>query len=444
MRLTMIVHYSSNAVRAFALAFGTLLALAPFDARPANEPVATGTYVSEKGMLLKRHGADGEWQAPDKDATLHSGDLLIGMAGAVIESTNKAVRLQLQTDYDSPLPLLEPGVILHADAAGFDLNFTLDRGRVDVINQKKEGSARVRIQIWGETWEAMLASPGTNLAVEMVGRWRAGSRFKTEPGPMDVPSVNVLFLVVQGEVTLKHGPNQFAMNAPPGPAQFGWNNFAGEDASPQFLDKLPPWAGRANDPAVKARMEKFKEVRERLMRGFSTKSPDEVMDEMLASDDPLQRHVGVILIGALDRIPRLAKILAESKKQDVWDDAVMVMRHWLGRAPGQDQRLYHDMVDKSGVSPVQAEAIIEFLHGFSEYDKAQPETYQMLIDFLVNDRLALRGLAYWHLQRLVPDAKSIPYDPMASKEEREKARAKWKKRIPTGTVPSKAKNGDKP
>jgi hypothetical protein len=425
-------------------ACGWLLALVLCHPAAAEEHrAAAGTYLSKKGMLLERQGAAGKWQAPDADATLHTGDLLIGMAGASIDSANKAVRLQLQADYDSPLPLLEPGVILHADP-GYDLDFTLDRGRVDVVNQKKQGSARVRVRIWNETWEAVLSEPGSSLAVEMVGRWRPGSRFKEKPGPTDVPSVKALFLVLSGEVALKHGLTQFTMTAPPGPALFGWNNFAGPDASPQYLDKLPPWAGRATDEAVKERMEKMRGVREDLMRGFASKSPEEVIDDMLASEDPLHRRVGVVLIGALDQIPRLAKVLAEAKHQDTWDDAVLVMRHWLGRAPGQEQKLYHGLIESRGFSPVQAQTVLEFLFGFSEDDRDQPETYQMLIDYLADDRLAVRGLAYWHLQRLVPDSKSIPYNPMGTKEERAKARAEWKKKIPPGTLPAKAKEGGKP
>jgi hypothetical protein len=402
----MFVRTLVTAAAALAVCLPALPGRAADEPKTAAPRVVAGTYQSQKGMLLARQGADGPWQAVAADAPLYTGDLLIGMAGAVLDSSNKAVRLQLQADYDSPLPLLEPGVILHADPDR-DLDFTLDRGRVDVTNQKKEGPARVRVRIWGQTWEAVLAAPGASLAVEMVGRWRPGKRFDPKVGSTELPSVN------------------------------------GLDASPQFLDKLPPWAGRSTDAAVRERLEKLREVRQRLIDGLASKPPEEVIDELLASDDPLHRRLGVILAGATDRLDRLGKVLANSHHQDVWDNAVLVLRHWLGRAPGQDQKLYDGLVHSRGFTPVQALTVLEFLQGFSEDERARPETYQMLIDFLVNDRLAIRGLAYWHLIRLVPDGQKIPYDPLSSHADREKARALWKKRLPPGKLPF-AREGAKP
>jgi hypothetical protein len=142
----------------------------------------------------------------------------------------------------------------------------------------------------------------------------------------------------------------------------------------------------------------------------------------------------VFLAGALDDLPRLAKVLNEPGHQDMWNTAVIAFRHWLGREPGQDQKLYNRLVE-IGTKPVQAESIIEFLHGFSEADLDRPETYQMLIDYLVSDRLALRGLAHWHLVRLVPKGDEIPYDPAASMDELKKAREAWKKLLPPGKLP---------
>ena len=76
---------------------------------------------------------------------LYTGDLLVGMPGAAIDSADGAVRLDLLSDPDkqSPYPVLEAAVVLH-HSAGHDLDFTLDRGRVNVTNRKKEGPAKVR------------------------------------------------------------------------------------------------------------------------------------------------------------------------------------------------------------------------------------------------------------------------------------------------------------
>jgi hypothetical protein len=131
----------------------------------------------------------------------------------------------------------------------------------------------------------------------------------------------------------------------------------------------------------------------------------------------------------------MSKLIHESKHRDTWDNVVRVMRHWLGRAPGQDQRFYNGLIKAKGYTPVQAESLIEMLHGFKESERERPELYQMLIDYLVDGRTSMRGLAHWHLVRLVPAGKDIPYDPNAPKAELEKARKEWQKLVPPGKLP---------
>jgi hypothetical protein len=412
-----------------ALVLGTGAAPAAEKREPA------GMSRSAKGMLMVRENPQAAWQAIEPDTAVNSGDLVLGVSGAEIVSKNGAVGMRLRVDFDSPLPVLEPGVVLHT-ASDCDQDFTLDRGRVDVTNMKKEGSARVRLHAWGQTWEATLAAPGASLAVELLGRWRPGSCFKTNPGPEDVPSADMLFLALAGDVDLKYGTTHRTLMAPPGPALIGWNNFTGMDNSRSRLDKLPDWASRPADDAD-PKWKKRAQIRERLIQSFAAKTPGEVIDDFLASDDPDYRRVGVILTGAFDDLPRLGKELNETKHPDVWDNAVVVLRHWLGRAPGQDQKLYKALTEVRGLTPVQAETVIEFLHGFCDNDLERPETYEMLIDYLADDKLPIRGLAYWHLRRLVPAGAKIPYDPLASKAEREKARQEWKKLVPPGKLPPK-------
>jgi uncharacterized protein (TIGR03000 family) len=414
-------------------------------AAPAVGPRATGPgevvgkSLSVKGMMLHRTENPPEWwkavwQTLDDKADIAAEDLLLGAAGAEIESKDGGVKLTLMSDFGSPLPVLEPAVVLHANP-NVDLDFTLDRGRVDITNTKKAGAARVHIRCWGSTWEATLAAPGARLAAEVIGRWRPGSQFTTTPGLKDVPSADMVFLVLSGEVDLVHQGTHHLLTAPPGPAQIGWNNFAGMDASPQALKKLPEWATPLQDEGAKERLKSRLETRDYFIKGLASKPVGEVIDDLLASEDPWRRRVAVILMGATDDLGRLGKALQEEKHRDVWDNAVLVLRHWLGRAPGQDQRFYKGLLEVRKYTPVQAETLIEFLHGFSETDRERPETYEMLIDYLADDRLSIRGLAYWHLIRLVPEGKKIPYDPVAPKEAREKARQEWKKLIPPGKLP---------
>ena len=78
--------------------------------------------------------------------------------------------------------------------------------------------------------------------------------------------------------------------------------------------------------------------------------------------------------------------------------------------------------------------IMNLLHSFSDADLALPETYETLIAYLDNEALAIRGLAYWHLYRLVPVGQKIGYNPLAPKEERKQAINQWQKLIRKGKL----------
>jgi hypothetical protein len=143
-------------------------------------------------------------------------------------------------------------------------------------------------------------------------------------------------------------------------------------------------------------------------------------------------------MGALDQLPHLGKALRETKHLDVWENGVVALRHWIGRGPGQDQILYKGLMEKANYTPHNAEAVLQLLHSFGDPDLARPETYQALIDFLDHDLLAIRGLAYWHLYRLVPAGRELGYNPLAAKPQRDEAAKKWQQLVPPGTVPTPA------
>src|SRR5262249_50189958 len=144
-------------------------------------------------------------------------------------------------------------------------------------------------------------------------------------------------------------------------------------------------------------------------------------DQLVGSDDPAERRLAVFIMGALDDLPRLGKTLRETRHPDVWDNGVLALRHWIGRGPGQDQLLSGGRIENARYKPAQAEAILQLLHSFGEADLARPETYEALLDYLESDTLPLRGLAYWHLSRLVPAGKKFGYSPVESKDKREAA-----------------------
>jgi uncharacterized protein (TIGR03000 family) len=395
-----------------------------------------GTLASAKGTLLYREAPGGKWEVLDAGGAVPAGGLLVGLPGAVVTSKDGAVELQFQTDFDSPFPVLECALTLHPSTE-YDAEVTLDRGRVDLTNRKKEGAARVRLHSHDQTWLITLAAPETSLAVEVYGRWPRGSRFVKDAGPKDGPPAEMLFLALHGEVMLDFGGTAHRLTAPPGLALIQWDSGFGMDQAARFLKELPPWATRAGQKRSPEEQAKYKAARERLMQVAAEKGPDAALDALLNSDEPIDRRVGVIAAGALDELLRLGKFFQQTKHADLLDTAILVLRHWTGRGPGQDQKLYHALIEKAGFKPVQAESMLQMLHGFNDQELAQPETYELLISYLTDSRLAIRALAHWHLIRLVPAGHDIPYSPLDDKEALKKAQEAWQKLVPAGKVPER-------
>jgi hypothetical protein len=427
--------------RAGALAAALLAVWAAPALRAAEERKPAGTCASGDATIVRREGPGKPWQVVKHGEQLFTGDLLVGMPGAAIDSADGAVRLDLLSDPDrrSPYPILEAAVVLHV-SPGHDLDFTLDRGRVNLTNKKKAGAAKVRVGFHDQSWGVALEAPGAEVALQLYGRWPAGARFTTQPGPQDVPQANLLLLVVKGEARVKHGGATHFMKAPPGPAQLHWCNKVGGE-SPELLEALPPWADarRRDTPRaklLKAAMDKFRKL-------AVEKSLPAAIDEFLESDQPAERAMAIIFLGATDNLEGLRKVFHEPKQHELWDTAIIVMRHWLGRGAGQDMKLYHGLTTIGRYTPAHAATIMQLLHSYGEDDLARPELYEMLVRYMGHDALGIRGLAHWHLYRLVPEGQKFNFNPLAPKEEREKARAEWKKlidkEIAAGRLPRKHK-----
>ena len=405
----------------------------------AEERQEVGKLVSPHGTLYQRTKPGEAWRIVPAKGAVYAGDLLLGLPGAVLETGKGTIRLTFlgNLDKNSPNPILEPAIVLHpsTDRA---VEVELDRGRIALTNIKDKGEVRVGLQFRDQKWRATLEEPGTSALVELYGRWAKGTRFTTQPGPQDVPVADLTFLVRKGCVELRHHTHQHALCAPPGPALVHWESNDPRPEAPQQLDKLPEWA---SEKYSTERAQNIQKTLEAFRLQAVKSSPTEALQEFVKSEDAAKRSIAVVLMGAMDDVADLGEVITSTPHRDTWDLAVVVIRHWLGRGPGQDQVLYRYMIEKRKIPPAQAETILQLMHSFSDDDLAQPEVYRMLVRYLDNDRLGIRGLAYWHLVRLVPDGREIHYDPLASKEERDKAYAQWKKlvedKIDKGKLPPK-------
>ena len=422
--------------RLLRLVLGFVLAGGPAAAGPPDQPGAArpvvGTAAAPAAAIARREPGKTAFDLLPADADLYAGDLLIPLPGTVIRNAAGTVELTSRADYDgrSPFPILETAVVLHAADPDADIDFTLDRGRVDVANRKAGGAAVMKVRFHGRTWRVTLDQPGTRVALEIYGRWLPGAPVRKDGDA--APTASAVAVVLAGEADLANGRTTRRLTAPPGPAMVQWTSTEGQNPAAIKLDRLPEWADPAAKPgpagiAVRDAVEKFRRLR--------AEQPDKAVDAFLASGDVVEQRVALVTLGAEDDLSRLGRTIAAADSSEVWDFGMTVVRHWIGRGPGQDRKLYDALVGDRGFTPTQADTILRLLHGFGAEDARKPETYEVLIEYLLHDKPAIRNLAAWHLVRLAPAGKDIPFKPNAGKAEFERAYSRWKQLIPAGRLP---------
>lgn len=397
-----------------------------------------GKVAAVPGALLQHTGEGPSWKPAKPGVSLAADTLLLALPEAEIDSLNGNVRLQLMADlwHRLPEPIYESAVVLH-QPKGVDLDFTLDRGLVLVSHRRPRGEATVRVRFEAHVWDIVLEKPGTRIALVKVGRHAGGMRrtFEdaTKPFQPDQPTSHVYLLVLSGDIELTTGGLCFALDAPPGPAVFHWSNVDGDEPAPRRLEQLPPFA----QPLTAEERQLAETVNQRA-RKLNESPPAKVAAECLEDSDPRFRRMGVTLLGAIDSLEGLLNALQNPKHPEVREQAVVILRHWLGRKAGHDALLYQYLTSKRNLTPAQAAGFLQLLYGFSEEDAESPELYSTLLAYLNHDSIAVRELVRYHLYRLVPAGSEIPFDAADPPEKRAEAVKRWKVLIPPGELPPKA------
>jgi hypothetical protein len=395
---------------------------------------AVATCGPIDGVLLQRAKPDAAWQFLDPKQSIRAEVLLVALPGAKILSGNGNVQLGMIADigHRGPLPVYESAVRLHQNAK-VDLDVSVERGIATFTNLKKEGTASVRVRFAGQTWDLTLREPGTKAGMEIYGRQPPGAPEFVQVGAhvqvKDPPTIAVYFGVARGSVALRAGDQEIVLDAPPGPAKLHWDS-ALKRIEVMHLDKLP----ESLQPTTDEERKHYEDICTRV-RTLRDGDLDTVLEKALESDDPMTHNGAVVVLGALDKLPRLLEVLGTSKYADARDKSIVVLRNWVGRGPGQTEKLYDYLTNERKLKPPQAKTALHLLFGFTEKEYRDPDTYEVLIGSLNHSKLAVRELARWHLVRLAPEGKKIGYDAAAAPEQRAQAYQQWRVLIPAGQVP---------
>ena len=394
---------------------------------------AAAKCVSVSGILLEKQAAS-PWKPVTTGTELRSGTTLVGLPRAELVSASGGVLVRLLADIGQrgPLPVLEAGLKLH-DPVGADLDITCERGLIVLENHKQSGEAKVRLHVRGDTWTLLLQTAGTKVGLEIFGRHPPGLPAVLD-AKTDVPTTDVVLLVVKGQAFLDTGSEGLGLHAPPGVASAHWDSVVRRFTF-ERLDKLPENLIRPLNDRESKIFEATAADAAKLAHGDLTSG----LQDLLQSKSRAARFVGLTLAGAVDDLHLVAGALMTSNDAATRDQAILVLRNWLGREPGQAQKLYARLVANKKLTPVQARDVLHLLFGFNAEERGNPDTYSVLLMYLAHKNQAIRALAYWHLVRLAPAGKDIRFDAAAPEAQRREALQRWHTLIPEGRLPPRPK-----
>src|SRR5262249_21315856 len=141
---------------------------------------------------------------------------------------------------------------------------------------------------------------------------------------------------------------------------------------------------------------------------FTGQDPSAAAADLLKSDDALSRRVAVTTFGAVGDLSHLLAALGDSHA-DARDQSILVLRAWMGQAPGHLKSLRAAMLKHKYTLPELKETM-HLLIGFDESERDRPAVYELLINLLDSKHLGVRELAHWHLVRLAPAGRDIAFD----------------------------------
>ncbi len=386
--------------------------------------VAKAFWTQEQpSVLVQRVGDEGLWQRVAWQQRVSATDSLVSLPGYRTElRLDSGVYLSLWGNLPefSRFPGLESAVALYANPA-FDLDFRLDHGRVVLSNHKKEeGPARVRVRFDREVWDLTLLDKTSEVALDLVGVCLPYRSKEAEP----LREARVYGL--KGQALLDIHSKQHALTSP---CVFDWDNQIGPAPQPEGKPQPPDWWTNKLPSKSSAATAMQNALDGLSMRLLNKTALDVVLAETLKDSKPENRSLALRCLGAIQDLPHLVDALADDRNWRTRLEAIAELRHLLGLSADIDQKLLNVLRQKNYVEN-QPLIIVELLHGFSDQQWANPSFSGLVVDYLAQNKLAIRQLAHLILlSRLRPGEKPPPYDPAASPEQRERGFEEWKKLI---------------
>jgi hypothetical protein len=407
----------------------------PRDRTPSNDRVNAGTLVSKDAVVLTR--GEKTWTRIAPETAVMTGAPLLVLAGYHAEiRSDSGAKLLLWGNLPDWLPggFLDCQVALNAPPAGFDLDLTLDRGRIYLVGAKKPTPVRLRFA--GEIWDVTLADDTTEIVVDVVAAF-AGEPFVRD-GKGESPLMQAQLGVVSGQVTAQVESRKIDLRAAPGTCGLVWENKKAGFTTLELMSPLPTWAMQPIRPMPRERQQEIETALRSLMTRIATpnKPVDLAIAEIADAGTPVGKSLAVLAAGALCACPPVLDALEDGQSPELRQTAALALQELIARRPEFDTQVYEQLQAKLGYLERQADETMTLLHGVSEAGRNDPATYDLLFSRLRAERIGERELAAWRLAQLDPEgAVRARYRAGDPEVQRERAITEWRKRIPEGKLP---------
>jgi hypothetical protein len=125
----------------------------------------------------------------------------------------------------------------------------------------------------------------------------------------------------------------------------------------------------------------------------------------------------------------------------VREKIIFTLRRWISRNAEQSKILYSPK-DKTGLlmtmqkyRPKEAERLSILLHDFNDEARRSPETYDLLGQYLLSDKVAIAELAFWHLRHLAGGVKLPPFNAALPRDLRQPVADEVENLVKAGKLP---------
>lgn len=440
--------------------------------KPADTKVATvGRYQApgpkDAPAILLQMTDQGDAERFDKNAAISSRRTLLSLPGSKsVVNLDTGVELTLWGNLPEltlDATVLESRVILNAPGQ-LDADVTLDRGRIVLRNKKaagKEALIRVRFDdpMLGkeEYIDITLETPDAAVVLERYGELDREVPFNEDPKDKDRkgPIANLRIIGFDQTAAIRFGDLTSRVNTTSQPV-LTWQNRQSGLRSPKEA-ALPPWVNGTPELAKdndKLARKKAVAAHEELTKLLERKTLSLALGEI---DEPLKKTVETEMrINKALSPDTFAKWRHVIRSYAAMDDmgyvfntfsgpltpiyirgvCLQTIQQWLAWGRDQDYALLAVVAKNHRKN--ESIRIVELFHMVTKEDADRPATYQLLIEGLNNNVLAIRTLSHWHLLGLAPAGGKIAYDPAMPAALREAAVRQWTSVIPPGHTPSTA------